>query len=51
LNASDTEYSDPGMPWQRWTWVMPNSTHGTLVEVARPYRAVEGKWVSGTLGE
>jgi methylmalonyl-CoA/ethylmalonyl-CoA epimerase len=51
LHASDTEYSDPGMPWQRWTWVMPDSVHGTLVEVARPYQAVDGKWKSGTPGE
>ncbi len=50
LNTSppDEVYSDPEMPWQRWTWVMPDSAHGTLVEVARPYRAVEGKWESGS---
>jgi len=39
---------DPTMPWQRWTWVLPKSAHGTLVEVARPYKAVDGKWQSGS---
>lgn len=48
LTTSDEVFSDPDMPWQRWTWVMPNSAHGTLVEVARPYRAVDGKWESGS---
>jgi len=41
-------YSDPNMPWQQWTWIGPESAHGTLVEVARPYRAVNGKWESGS---
>jgi methylmalonyl-CoA/ethylmalonyl-CoA epimerase len=41
---ADNTYSDPGMPWQEWTWVRPTSAHGVLVEVARPYRAVDGKW-------
>jgi methylmalonyl-CoA/ethylmalonyl-CoA epimerase len=40
---------DPTMPWQRWTWVLPESAHGTLVEIARPYRAVAGKWQEGTV--
>jgi methylmalonyl-CoA/ethylmalonyl-CoA epimerase len=48
LNTSDELFSDPSMPWQRWTWVMPDSAHGTLVEVARPYKAVDGKWQSGS---
>jgi len=48
LNVSDEIFSDPTMPWQRWTWVMPDSAHGTLVEVARPYRAVDGNWESGS---
>jgi methylmalonyl-CoA/ethylmalonyl-CoA epimerase len=43
--------SDPTMPWQRWTWVMPESTHGTLVEIARPYRAVDGHWEDGSAPE
>ena len=46
-----TRISDPAMPWQRWSWVMPDSAHGTLVEVARPYRAVDGKWKSRTPGD
>ncbi|HEY4099227.1 MAG TPA: VOC family protein [Baekduia sp.] len=40
--------SDPTMPWQRWTWVLPESVHGTLVEVARPYRAIDGRWESAS---
>jgi methylmalonyl-CoA/ethylmalonyl-CoA epimerase len=48
LSASPEEFSDPSTPWQRWTWVMPDSAHGTLVEVARPYKAVDGNWESGS---
>jgi len=44
---SDEVFNDPAMPWQEWSWVPPAATHGTLVEVARPYRAVDGKWESG----
>jgi len=40
--------NDPSMPWQRWTWVMPDVAHGTLVEVARPYVAVDGRWESAS---
>ena len=47
VSVSDRVSQDPDMPWQRWTWVMPDSAHGTLVEVARPYLARDGKWVSG----
>jgi methylmalonyl-CoA/ethylmalonyl-CoA epimerase len=39
---------DPSMPWQRWNWILPKSAHGTLVEVARPYKAVDGKWEDGS---
>jgi methylmalonyl-CoA/ethylmalonyl-CoA epimerase len=48
--AVDVEntYSDPELPWQEWTWISPKSAHGVLVEVARPYKAVEGKWESGS---
>lgn len=44
--AVDVEntYSDPSVPWQEWTWVFPKSAHGVLVEVARPYKAVDSKW-------
>ncbi|MCK9250745.1 MAG: VOC family protein [Solirubrobacteraceae bacterium] len=38
---------DPEWDWQQWTWVSPKSAHGTLVEVAKPYRAVDGQWVDG----
>jgi methylmalonyl-CoA/ethylmalonyl-CoA epimerase len=48
LTTSDEEFSDPETPWQRWTWVMPDSAHGTLVEVARPYKAVDGRWEDGS---
>jgi methylmalonyl-CoA/ethylmalonyl-CoA epimerase len=41
-------FEDPRMPWQRWTWVLPGSAHGTLVEVARPYEAVDGTWESAS---
>ncbi len=44
---SENVYSDPDLPWQQWTWVLPKSAHGVLVEVARPYKAVDGKWESG----
>lgn len=43
----DNLYSDPGLPWQRWTWILPSSAHGVLVEVAGSYAAVDGKWVAG----
>lgn len=40
----ENTYSDPAVTWQQWTWVKPRSAHGVLVEIAKPYRAVEGKW-------
>jgi len=46
VDAENT-YQDPDVPWQEWTWVGPKSAHGVLVEVAKPYRAVEGKWEYG----
>ena len=48
LKTLPEENQDPSMPWQKWTWVMPESTHGTLVEVARPYKAVDGTWQNGS---
>jgi methylmalonyl-CoA/ethylmalonyl-CoA epimerase len=48
LSVDREVYGDPNMDWQRWTWVHPASAHGTLVEVARPYRAVDGRWESGS---
>jgi len=47
LSANATENNDPTMPWQKWTWLLPDSAHGTLVEVARPYKAVDGRWEHG----
>ena len=47
LHTDPAESSDPSMPWQRWSWVLPASAHGTLVEIARPYRAVDGTWEEG----
>src|SRR3954451_1610439 len=44
LSTTGEINTDPTMPWQRWTCVLPDSAHGTLVEVARPYLAVDGKW-------
>ena len=51
LSTSGEVNSDPTMPWQRWTWVLPDSAHGTLVEVARPYKAVDGTWQSASDGD
>ena len=51
LAVAGETYEDPEMPWQRWTWVLPDSAHGTLVEIARPYRAVDGKWESASSGD
>jgi methylmalonyl-CoA/ethylmalonyl-CoA epimerase len=48
LSVSDEVFQDPDMPWQRWTWVLPDSVHGTLVEIARPYKAVGGRWEDGS---
>lgn len=48
LQTSDDVSQDPRMPWQRWSWVLPASAHGTLVEVARPYKAVDGRWEEGS---
>jgi methylmalonyl-CoA/ethylmalonyl-CoA epimerase len=38
---------DPQMPWQHWTFIAPTTSHGVLVEVAYPYRAVDGRWEPG----
>ena len=38
---------DPQVPWQWWTFVSPATSHGLLVEVAYPYKAVDGKWEPG----
>lgn len=38
---------DPNLNWQQWTFIAPKSSHGCLVELAYPYKAENGKWVSG----
>src|ERR1700712_4710677 len=40
--------TDPEMPWQAWTWLSSKSAHGTLIEIARPYAAVDGRWEDGS---
>lgn len=48
VKVTSTELQqDPLLPWQHWTFVAPSSSHGLLVEVARNYRAVEGRWEPG----
>ena len=39
--------NDPGMPWQHWTFIAPESSHGPLIELAYPYRPVNGVWEPG----
>ncbi len=51
LSTAKEVSTDPEMPWQRWTWILSDSATGTLVEVARPYLAVDGKWESGSAAE
>ena len=36
---------DPARDWQAWTFITPESSHGPLVELAYPYRAVDGRWL------
>jgi methylmalonyl-CoA/ethylmalonyl-CoA epimerase len=45
----DETYSDPDTAWQEWAWVSSESGHGVLIEVAKPYRAVDGRWEPGTV--
>lgn len=42
---------DPTLPWQWWTFVSPASSHGPLLELAYPYRAVDGRWEPGDRSE
>lgn len=46
IEMTDGINEDPNMDWQRWTWVLPASTGGVMVEVARPYKDVDGLWES-----
>lgn len=48
INLTSGELSvDPDMPWQAWTFVAPESSHGPLIELAYPYRSVDGRWEPG----
>jgi methylmalonyl-CoA/ethylmalonyl-CoA epimerase len=49
IRVDDQTYSDDQVTWQRWGWVLPKSAHGTLVEIARPYKPVNGKWEDGSV--
>ncbi len=40
-------WQDPLVPWQWWTFISPESSHGCLVEIAYPYKPVDGKWEQG----
>jgi methylmalonyl-CoA/ethylmalonyl-CoA epimerase len=42
---------DPLLPWQWWTFISPESSHGCLVEIAYPYNPVDGKWEKGYEGD
>lgn len=42
--TSDELVQDPALDWQWWTFVSRTSSHGPLVELAYPYRAVDGRW-------
>jgi methylmalonyl-CoA/ethylmalonyl-CoA epimerase len=45
---TSTELSqDPTLAWQWWTFIAPRSSHGPLVELAYPYRPVNGQWEPG----
>ena len=39
--------NDPALPWQHWTFISKASSHGALVELAYPYRPVDGVWEPG----
>jgi methylmalonyl-CoA/ethylmalonyl-CoA epimerase len=45
LPGGGETFNDNDMPWQKWSWVGPKSTHGCLIEVASPYESHDdGKW-------
>lgn len=46
LTSTELQH-DPKVPWQYWTFISPESSHGTLVELAYPYRPVDGEWLPG----
>lgn len=39
--------SDESMPWQAWTFVAPQSGSGAFIELAYPYKPVDGEWTPG----
>lgn len=45
--TSEELQHDPSLPWQYWTFIKPATAHGPLVEVAYPYRPVDGRWEPG----
>lgn len=45
IRTSGSVNVDPKVPWLRWTWALPRSTHGALIEIATPYDCVDGAWV------
>jgi methylmalonyl-CoA/ethylmalonyl-CoA epimerase len=45
--TSTTLVGDPEMPWQAWTFVAPESSHGPFIELAYPYTPVDGRWEPG----
>ena len=48
IKLTSTELqNDPKIPWQHWTFISPESSHGPLVELAYPYRPVDGTWEPG----
>jgi methylmalonyl-CoA/ethylmalonyl-CoA epimerase len=45
IRLTSTELSgDEATPWQAWTFVSPASSNGLLIELAYPYRPVDGHW-------
>jgi methylmalonyl-CoA/ethylmalonyl-CoA epimerase len=45
VKLTSTELSqDPTRDWQAWTFIAPESSHGPLIELAYPYRPVDGRW-------
>jgi methylmalonyl-CoA/ethylmalonyl-CoA epimerase len=48
IELTSTELqNDAGLPWQYWTFISKASSHGALVELAYPYRPVDGVWEPG----
>ena len=43
--TGDPVTDEATIPNQRWTFISPKAGHGLLIELARTYDAVKGKWV------